>query len=129
MDCELGLIKAHKKGGWWGMVREVGIEEAGLGSPEILPPTPPVMCDLGSLHLLGDRGKPPGRGVRKIQRRCNTKRVSCLRRGQGQGEWPLAGRLGRGWREHGWSALLNLLNAEHTLSAVSYPGLPINPNF
>ena len=67
MDCELGLIKAHKKGGWWGMVREVGIEEAGLGSPEILPPTRPVMCDLGNLHLLGDRGKPPGRGVRKIQ--------------------------------------------------------------
>lgn len=28
------------------MVREVGIEEAGLGSPEILPPTRPVMCDL-----------------------------------------------------------------------------------
>ena len=45
MDCELGLIKAHRKGGWWGTVREVGIEEVELGSPEILPPTHPVMCD------------------------------------------------------------------------------------
>lgn len=26
---------------------------------------------------------------------------------------------GKGLEEHGWSALLNLLNAEHTLSAVS----------
>jgi len=129
VDCELGLIKAHREGGYWGTVREVGIEEAELGSPEILPLTRPVMCDPGESPLPWGQREATRSWCQEDPWRCNTKRVSCLRRGQGQGEWPPAGRLGRGWREHGWSALLNLLNDEHGPSASSYPGLPINPNF
>lgn len=111
------------------MVREVGIEGVGLGSPEILPRTRAVMCDPGEPPTpSGWRGATLSQ-CQEDPLRCNTKRASCLRHGQGWEEGPPAGRLGRGRREHGWSVLLNLLNAERGPSAPSYPGPPINPNF